>query len=1349
MSLLRWAGLLPVFCLSLSLSAQIDNIKSNVVELDSCSNWLRIAGVDLAQLDLNRTTWFLISQASGGSMNIENNDDYGSLTDRNGMGDFEVNQIDAISGDTIFPVFQLRHQYPSIDGIQSAAVYIQYDLSGQDITEYTPDAPDELLFLPAEGQLTISTNIDMSGFGFGGGAGSQLDSDCGFTTNANNYFYAAGNWRGARKGAGPSRFLQRVGQESGRGPQLSAGGGGNDHNTGGGGGGHLGRGGNGAENQEPGFFNCDGNSPGLGGYGLPSFDGEGTPLLYLGGGGGAGHANNTNESGGGDGGGAIVVYANTLEFSGNPRLAATGTDGRSVEGDGGGGGGAGGSIFLLADTIRGAVTLDVTGGNGGNADNNGENRCFGPGGGGAGGRVLSRVPLSFMTLMQLAGGQGGESENSQACAPGENQGEGGTFGRAEVGDFVPQSVGEFLELPEELVYQITPCAGTGADIGFLDLDVCFDLQWFLVDDNGATALTEGTLYTGVNTNQLLIDALPAVDTLRYQLRLTNSAGRTVAASTFIVPTSQPPLADFTYGLSGNELTVTENNSLNGETYQWDFGDGTQSAEERPVHEYAGPGMYIVTLIVTNACGSDTTSQIITVTGEVITVADFTTSGTALCLGDTLFLINNSQNTVEVIWTLSPENGVIEPDGDSPMPFLVPTAAGNYNLQLIAIGEAPESRDTISQSFVVTEAPDYSLSLTQMDPNYQVIATGNGGNNPFFILPNGDTIMGTELNAPLPPPGEYTITFVAPDAVCGEYREQITLVISAELSVNIGAPQTTGCLPFIATFYNESSGPIESVAWEFPDGGGLITPIITNADSLTLRFDTTGTFDVRLLVTGPDGTIERSVSVQVDGPPSSAFTFTENDGLVNLTNISLNAEEYSWDFGDGNSSNSLEPTNQYDQSGTYSIVLITTNGCGSDTLTQNVTISGEPTATASFSLSSAEICLGDTIFLSNNSLNATGLSWTITPANATVLPTASDPMPFIVPTLAGDYDIRLIATGTGEDNRDTVTQSFNVDTPADYTVTLTQMAPNYSLSAIGAGGASPFFILPNGDTIMGTEFTAPLPPQGEYIVTFVAPNNRCGEYREQIPLVVGEALTVSLRVPVSVGCRPFTAWFVNESEGPIESIAWEYAEAPGQITPLLTNADSLILRFDTVGTFVVRLLVTGPNGTVEQPTIIEVANPPVPVFSVSESEGLIELSNMTQNATTYGWSFGDGNGSTEFEPSHRYSQAGTYEITLNVGNGICSRAVSELISVTTITSTNEFDQLDVTLYPNPASDRVFLEGPGGMTYQVFDAAGRALGSPTVKTSDPAEIDVSNRAAGSYWVRMFLDGKIVYRKLIIGR
>lgn len=55
-----------------------------------------------------------------------------------------------------------------------------------------------------------------------------------------------------------------------------------------------------------------------------------------------------------------------------------------------------------------------------------------------------------------------------------------------------------------------------------------------------------------------------------------------------------------------------NSSSNANSWLWDFGDGTTDTTENPIHNYATAGTYTVTLTVTNSCGSNSTSQQITV-----------------------------------------------------------------------------------------------------------------------------------------------------------------------------------------------------------------------------------------------------------------------------------------------------------------------------------------------------------------------------------------------------------------------------------------------------------------------------------------------------------------------------------------------------------------------------------------------------------------------------------------------------------------------------------------------------------------------------------------------------------------
>ena len=68
----------------------------------------------------------------------------------------------------------------------------------------------------------------------------------------------------------------------------------------------------------------------------------------------------------------------------------------------------------------------------------------------------------------------------------------------------------------------------------------------------------------------------------------------------------------------------ESTSSGGDTYDWNFGDGNSSDEEQPSHEYTDPGVYTVSLIVTDSYGcviGDTATIQVTLLPEIIAQVD--------------------------------------------------------------------------------------------------------------------------------------------------------------------------------------------------------------------------------------------------------------------------------------------------------------------------------------------------------------------------------------------------------------------------------------------------------------------------------------------------------------------------------------------------------------------------------------------------------------------------------------------------------------------------------------------------------------------------------------------------------
>ena len=98
----------------------------------------------------------------------------------------------------------------------------------------------------------------------------------------------------------------------------------------------------------------------------------------------------------------------------------------------------------------------------------------------------------------------------------------------------------------------------------------------------------------------------------YAVSIMDVNGCTYAEDIEIVAAQMLPTADFDFAISGTAVAF-ENLSQFGDTYLWEFGDDSTSTEMSPVHVYAEDGNYDVTLTVTNSCGSETITILVSTT----------------------------------------------------------------------------------------------------------------------------------------------------------------------------------------------------------------------------------------------------------------------------------------------------------------------------------------------------------------------------------------------------------------------------------------------------------------------------------------------------------------------------------------------------------------------------------------------------------------------------------------------------------------------------------------------------------------------------------------------------------------
>lgn len=115
-----------------------------------------------------------------------------------------------------------------------------------------------------------------------------------------------------------------------------------------------------------------------------------------------------------------------------------------------------------------------------------------------------------------------------------------------------------------------------------------------------------TWENGTNTN-------PRFVTTGTFTATTSSSIGCVGSSTFVVGDSPAlPIANFSYDQTNSIVIDFTNTSSNANSYFWDFGFGSISTGENATFDYLLQGVYSVTLIASNECGSDTITQLVNV-----------------------------------------------------------------------------------------------------------------------------------------------------------------------------------------------------------------------------------------------------------------------------------------------------------------------------------------------------------------------------------------------------------------------------------------------------------------------------------------------------------------------------------------------------------------------------------------------------------------------------------------------------------------------------------------------------------------------------------------------------------------
>ena len=494
-----------------------------------------------------------------------------------------------------------------------------------------------------------------------------------------------------------------------------------------------------------------------------------------------------------------------------------------------------------------------------------------------------------------------------------------------------------------------------------------------------------------------------------------------------------------------------------------------------------------------------------------------------------------------------------------------------------------------------------------------------------------------------------------------------------------------CYPAVTSFTNKAEPAVPlTFYWDFGDGSSSVNPNPVHGFK-NFSHSASQAFSIQLTATsqyGCDSTVTQQVTIHpkpmadfefplaVDCPPFT-IPFTNNSQGINLG--------YFWDFDNGNTSTLTDPNQTYTNTGstieekTITLITVTAFGC-SDTASKPVRI--YPGVEAEFTASDWDGCNPLEINFDGTATNENEYYWFI---DGKVFSNYEDPfyrfvnespvnktfqVQFKAVSLNGCFDdttrqVTIYPQPRAEFLPYPQVQDFNTNTD------LTPVAFNNSTANqnvwlyqwnFGDGTSSG-----SAAAVVNKEYNSwgDINNENRIPVSLIATNANnpeCSDTIMHYVIINPPEPRVDLGPDVS-GCMPFTVEFPSTTKyNYADSYQWDFG-FEGQ-TSFGSNPPPLV--YDTAGVYIVRLSVQGDGGSNWDYKKVTVH--PKPIVSFSFTPGYAWLRSQNENGTpvkffnttiegqNYLWDFGDGENSSDFQPSHEYLEIGTFYITLLAESG---------------------------------------------------------------------------------------------------
>jgi PKD repeat protein len=168
-----------------------------------------------------------------------------------------------------------------------------------------------------------------------------------------------------------------------------------------------------------------------------------------------------------------------------------------------------------------------------------------------------------------------------------------------------------------------------------------------------------------------------------------------------------------------------------------------------------------------------------------------------------------------------------------------------------------------------------------------------------------------------------------------FVDNINIQEFAPVAASFTSSKLEACANTSVLFLDNSTGDNLVYQWNF--GEGAFPSTADDDGPHIVTYSTPGTKIAQLVVTNPISVDTLQVEIEVYDDPVAGFSTDIINGIASFADNSEFGQEYLWDFGDGNTSTEASPTHFYQESGTYTVELTVTNPCGSNTISQEISV----------------------------------------------------------------------------------------------------------------------------------------------------------------------------------------------------------------------------------------------------------------------------------------------------------------------------------------------------------------------------------------------------------------------------